>query len=267
MDAATLDCSRIERLKDVFWSMCEISAEEQIVEHPDSTPENDTDDSYTTTTLLITISGKTAEEMRAELDFDDYQNKALDELLAEQESLQGLLGDLTISEEAAVELWHNLPPDLSAERKQVIRYALSLVGKVNYFWGGKSLVIGWDTRWGRLQKVWAAGSETTGTYRPFGLDCSGFVDWVFYNASNGTIVLGQGGGVTSQHNNCTDISMSDAQPGDLVFYADNSHVGIVGGRDGSGNLLIIHCNASANNVSISRVSGFSTGGRPKYYGE
>ena len=262
VDAATLDRSRIERLKDVFWSMCEISAEEQIVEHPDSTPENDTDDSYTTTTLLITISGKTAEEMRAELDFDDYQNKALDELLAEQESLQGLLGDLTISEEAAVELWHNLPPDLSAERKQVIRYALSLVGKVNYFWGGKSLVIGWDTRWGRLQKVWAAGSETTGTYRPFGLDCSGFVDWVFYNASNGTIVLGQGGGVTSQHNNCTDISMSDAQPGDLVFYADNSHVGIVGGRDAAGNLQIIHCSSSRNNVIISSAFGFALAGCP-----
>ena len=267
MDVATLDRSRIERLKDVFWSMCEITTEAHTAERPDPTPENDTNDSYSTATLLIMITGKTAEEMRAELDFDDYQNKALDELLAERESLRSLLGDLTISDQLAAEIWRNLPPDRSPKRKQVIRYALSLVGKVNYFWGGKSRVLGWDTRWGQLQKVWAEGSETTGTYRPFGLDCSGFVDWVFYNASNGTIVLGQGGGVTSQHNNCTDISMSDAQPGDLVFYADNSHIGIVGSWDDSGNLLIIHCNASANNVSISRVSGFSTAGRPRCYGE
>lgn len=267
MDVATLDRFRVILLRDVFWSMCEISAEEQTVEHPDPTPEDETDDSYTTTERIIHIASKTAEDMREECSFDEYQNSALDELLAERESLQGLLGDLTISEQAAAELWHNLPPDLSAQRKQVIRYALSLVGKVNYFWGGKSRVIGWDTRWGQLQKVWAAGSETTGTYRPFGLDCSGFVDWVFYNASNGSVILGQGGGVTSQHHNCTDISMSDAQPGDLVFYADNSHIGIVAGRDDSGNLLIIHCNASANNVSISGVSGFSTAGKPQYYGE
>ena len=102
-DVATLDRSRIILLKNVFWSMCELSAEEQTVEHPDPTPEDDTDDSYTTTTLLITITGKTAEEMRAELDFDEYQNKALDELLAKRESLRGLLGDLTISDELAAE--------------------------------------------------------------------------------------------------------------------------------------------------------------------
>ena len=29
---------------------------------------------------------------------------------------------------------------------------LSLVGKVNYFWGGKSSAIGWDPRWGTLMK-------------------------------------------------------------------------------------------------------------------
>ena len=267
MDVATLDRFRVMLLRDVFWSMCEITTEEQTVEHPDPTPEDETDDSHTTTELIIHITGKTAEDMREECNFDEYQNAALDELLAERESLRSLLGDLTISGQLAAEVWRNLPPDLSPERKQVIRYALSLVGKVNYFWGGKSRVLGWDTRWGQLQKVWAEGSETTGTYRPFGLDCSGFVDWVFYNASNGTVILGQGGGATSQHHNCADISMSDAQPGDLVVYADNSHIGIVGGQDVSGNLLIIHCNASANNVSISGVSGFSAVGKPRYYGE
>ena len=265
MDVATLDRLRVLILKDVFWSMCEITNEEQTVEHPDPTPDDDVDDSYTTTTLIIHISGKTAEEMRTELDFDEYQNSALDSMLEERESLRGLLGDLTILDEAASELWHNLPPGLSNERKQVIRHALSLVGKVNYFWGGKSLVIGWDTRWGQMQKVWAEGSETTGTYRPYGLDCSGFVDWVFYNASNGEYILGHGGGAASQRAYCTEISWAEAQPGDLVFYADDSHVGIVGGRDKNGNLQIIHCTAGFDGTTISGASDFCVVGCPDYY--
>lgn len=91
------------------------------------------------------------------------------------------------------------------------------------------------------------------------------MDWVFYNASNGEYVIGHGGGAASQHAYCTEISWDEAQPGDLVFYADDSHVGIVGGRDENGNLQIIHCNASANNVSISDARGFSVVGRPAYY--
>lgn len=71
--------------------------------------------------------------------------------------------------------------------------ALTLYGKVTYFWGGKSLVLGWDSRWGQLAKVTAAGSPTTGTYRPYGLDCSGMVDWVFYNVTGGEYVIGHGG--------------------------------------------------------------------------
>ena len=51
-----------------------------------------------------------------------------------------------------------------------------------------------------------------------------------------------------QHSYCTDISWSSAQPGDLVFYPDNSHVGIVGGRDENGNLLVIHCASGYNNA-------------------
>ena len=53
----------------------------------------------------------------------------------------------------AAELVRNLPDDLSRERREVIKTACSLVGKVCYYWGGKSLVIGWDDHWGVPQKV------------------------------------------------------------------------------------------------------------------
>ena len=165
------------------------------------------------------------------------------------------------------EVLRNLPEDLSLERREVIKTACSLVGKVNYFWGGKSLVMGWDSRWGSLRKVTADGSSTTGTYRPYGLDCSGFADWVFYNASGGTYILGHGGGAMMQHSYCTSITWTDAIPGDLVFYPEDTHVGIVAGRDESGNLLIIHCASGYNNVVITGLEGFTSIGRPSYYAE
>ena len=102
---------------------------------------------------------------------------------------------------------------------------------------------------------------------PYGLDCSGFVDWAFYNATGGSYVIGHGGGATMQHSYCTDISWADAQPGDLVFYPDNSHVGIVGGRDANGELLIIHCASGHNNVVITGKEGFTSISRPRYYAE
>lgn len=60
---------------------------------------------------------------------------------------------------------------------------------------------------------------------------------------------------------------NEAQPGDLVFYPDDEHVGIVGGRDESGNMLIIHCAFSQNNVVITGLEGFASIGHPLYYGK
>ena len=82
---------------------------------------------------------------------------------------------LTITNADAAEVLQNLPDDLSPERRAVVQNALTLYGKVSYFWGGKSLVLGWDSRRGQLRQVTAAGSSTTGAYRPYGLDCSGFL--------------------------------------------------------------------------------------------
>ena len=67
-------------------------------------------------------------------------------LLAELDGLNTLLGELQIQQENAGALLNSLPDDLSPERREVVVNALKLVGKVNYFWGGKSLTIGWDSR-------------------------------------------------------------------------------------------------------------------------
>lgn len=168
---------------------------------------------------------------------------------------------------AALEAWERLPEDLSVERRMVVTYALALVDRVDYFWGGKSLVLGWDDRWGEMMEVIAEGDDTTGTVRPYGLDCSGFVDWAFYNASGGSCVLGQGGGAAAQHGQCADITWDEVQPGDLVFYPEDDHVGIAAGRDGQGRLLVVHCAAGAGGVTLSCSNGFTQAARPGWYGE
>ena len=264
MDIVTLDENRIDKLEAVFWDMTAIAHEVKEINHPESSV--GAGDGYTEQVLYLTISAKTAEEMAAEYGFTEQQLELLQELLDEREMLESLIGSLMQVTADAKNVLLNLPADLSPEREKVIRAACSLVGKVNYFWGGKSLVLGWDNRWGRLTEVTAAGSSTTGTYRPYGLDCSGFVDWVFYNATGGEYIIGHGGGAMAQHSYCTSITWAEAQIGDLVFYPEDSHVGIVCGWDENGNILILHCASGYNNVVITGQEGFTTIGRPMCYG-
>ena len=263
-EVATLTEEKLDILRQIFWDMNAISYWVETI----SGDEDESD----TVILHITVTVKDHLQMADEYRFNAEQHKLLEELMqSEYEELfmrlTGSYQDINLSPEEIQEIIKKLPADLSEERKQVVLTAYQLLGKVNYFWGGKSLVIGWDSRWGTPMEVTAAGSSTTGTVRSFGLDCSGFVDWVFYNQSGGSYVIGHGGGATMQHEYCTAIAWSDAQPGDLVFYPGDSHVGIVCGFDGNGNVLIIHCASGYNNVVVTGKSGFTSIARPSYYQE
>ena len=245
----------MEILREIFWDMNTITYWTEIV--PGGKDEADT------IILHITVTIKTHLQMADEYQFNTEQRRLLEELMQPkyQELFMALTGsyqDIELSPDEVAKIIENLPADLSENRKQVVLTAYQLLGKVHYFWGGKSLIIGWDSRWGMPMKVTAEGSSTTGTVRPFGLDCSGMVDWVFYNQSGGSYVIGHGGGATAQHSYCTPIAWGDAQPGDLVFYPGDSHVGIVCGFDSSGNIMVIHCASSENNVVVTGKSGFTS---------
>uniref|UniRef100_UPI002624C9F9 C40 family peptidase n=1 Tax=uncultured Oscillibacter sp. TaxID=876091 RepID=UPI002624C9F9 len=261
LDVATLDSDRVNKLTAVFWDMTGIAVSEDTIDHPAS---GDTE-AWTEKVLHITITPRTADDMRVSYAFSDYQNSALDELLADRAALSSLAGSLAITSADVREVLDALPDGLDPARREAVQTALQLVGKVNYFWGGKSRAIGWDSRWGQLTKVWAAGSSSTGTYRPFGLDCSGFVDWIFNNSQG--YIIGHGGGVIMQHRYCTNISQTEAQPGDLAFYPDDSHIGIIVGRNEAGKLLVCHCASGQNNVVVTEfgASGFTVVGRPDIF--
>ena len=263
-EVATLTEEKLDILRQIFWDMNEISYWLETV--PDGKDEEDT------VILHIRVAVKDHLQMAEAYHFTTEQKKLLEELMQPEYEelfmrLTGSYQDIALSDKEVAEIMEKLPADLSEERKQVVLTAYQLLGKVHYFWGGKSLIIGWDSRWGMPMKVTAEGSSTTGTVRPFGLDCSGMVDWVFYNQSGGQYVIGHGGGATAQHSYCTPIAWSDAQPGDLVFYPGDSHVGIVCGFDSGGNIMIIHCASGANNVVVTGKIGFTSIGRPEYFAD
>ncbi len=142
----------------------------------------------------------------------------------------------------------------SAARKKLIETGLSLVGKVPYFWGGKSKA-GWNDEWNTPKKVTGSGSVTSGTIRPYGLDCSGFTDWTYKT------VLGQsiGAGSANQWSKSTEIAESELLPGDLGFKAKPSdpgtnHVLMYVGKDDSGNKLWVHCSSSKGGVVLNSPS-------------
>lgn len=139
--------------------------------------------------------------------------------------------------------------DCSGKRKELMRCALSLVGRVPYFWGGKSAP-GWNEDWNTPRLVTSAGSSSTGTIRPYGLDCSGFTDWVYRTALGISLY----DGTWNQWDATHAITEEEMLPGDLGFLAAPgevpvNHVLLFAGKDASGNALWVHC-ASGTGVVL-----------------
>ena len=127
-----------------------------------------------------------------------------------------------------------LPAELSPLRRAFVESGAALVGRVGYFWGGKSDAVGWDARWGVPAVVTAPGSSTSGESLPFGLDCSGFVSWCAVNAA-----------------------------GDPAAFA-----AVGNGRGEDGGLLVLHCSYSLGGVvcsSDAKAAGFTDLGRPSLF--
>ena len=163
--------------------------------------------------------------------------------------------------------------DVSEERVNVISAAYSLVGKVGYFWGGKSTVIGDDPSWGTAEKVSTDGSKSTGTVRAYGLDCSGFVTWAVINGYQSKDMQGAvGDGTSDQWEKANVVSEADAQPGDLVFQkgpeaGSDNHVGILCGKTDAGDWIAVHCSSSKNGVTVGEAysASFRYIRQPSFY--
>ena len=258
-DVVALDEDRQARLQAVFWEMTPI--EIQVIEEIRTLLVLNEDDEwveeeYTHVTVNIIVNTLNHRQGAELYNFTADQRAVLRELLQPEYveilfSMTSLPSGRTLTPEELAALRAQLA-GLSFDRQALINEALTLVGRMPYFWGGKSSAIGWDERWGSDQKVTAAGSKTTGTTRAFGMDCSGYVAWCFNQIGVSPDILGYPS--SSQWDCSLPIEWADAQPGDLAFFCLSGtgaqHVGLIVGTDEAGQPLVIHCNASNNNITI-----------------
>ena len=256
-DVVIFDEDKAERLKEYFRTANTV--EYDVTEFSIT----DGEETMTKISLTITITGKTKEEMMDEFELTEKQREAVETLLEHGDVITSSSHSLAITDADVQSIIEGLPDSLPQKRKDVVKNAGSLVGKVNYFWGGKSSSIGWDPAWGTMRRVTAEGSPSSGTLRAYGLDCSGFVSWVFLNSGMNSV----GDGTIGQRERSRVVSEASVQAGDLAFLPSYSHVGIVVGRDMDGNILVIHCSSSANNVVVSTAQsvGFTVFRRPNCY--
>ncbi|RGC16600.1 peptidoglycan endopeptidase [Absiella sp. AM54-8XD] len=155
----------------------------------------------------------------------------------------------TLSKEQIEKLIENLPEDTSELRKQIVIQAADAVGKIPYYWGGAASYPGYDGNdFGKPVAPDEAGRGLKG------MDCSHFVDWVYWTVMNNN--LGNTN-TTGQIAQCVKISPSELKPGDLAFLMEggtSTHVGIYAGKNDKGEAVWIHENAGDNNVSMNTVS-------------
>lgn len=155
----------------------------------------------------------------------------------------------SLSKKEIQKLIQNLPADTSKLRKNIIIQAADSVGKIPYYWGGTANVPGYDGNdFGKPISPDEAGRSLKG------MDCSHFVDWVYWTVMNNNLGNTNTEGQIRQ---CSRIDQSKLLPGDLAFLMENgitTHVGIYAGKNASGEAVWIHENAGDNNVSMNTVS-------------
>lgn len=219
MDVATIDTTRIDLIKSVFWDMNLIDYSIETIEHTETeTVDNGdgTTSEETTTTyeyvLHITITNKTAEQQANEYDFTDDQKDILEEMLSGEFrplmfALLGIDGDIGLTPEQLQNLYNDLPEgELGAE---IVRLSLS-----------------------RLGDPYSQPKAGQGNYT----DCSYLAQWCYAQVGVSIPRTAAAQGKYCVDNGLT-ISPNDLVPGDLVFWSfenndrfmNITHVGIYAG--------------------------------------
>ena len=137
-EVATMDESKKQLLKDIFWEMNEISSStdtktETVITETDDGHGNivETESTVTQTYLYITVSHKTADEMAAQYGFDEEQKEYLAELLADGNN----------------SLWSQVLYGITGTDDQIVTVALSQIGTMGgdpyWSWYGFNSRVEW----------------------------------------------------------------------------------------------------------------------------
>ena len=148
-----------------------------------------------------------------------------------------------------IELYMSLvPEDASRQRKDFVRYALTSVGKIPYYWGGKPSAPGYTGNgFGSLTVPDEDGRLLKG------LDCSGWINWVYWS------VTGKGLGAQSTGTllGCgSPVARDELLPGDIcIRFNPMAHAVIFLGWTAEGNMLCIQeTTGNSNNVEVGTVT-------------
>lgn len=148
---------------------------------------------------------------------------------------------------AEIRIYMNmLPKDTSKERKQVIKTALQSVGKIPYYWGGKPSQAGYEGN--------SFGSNVSPDEQGRilkGLDCSGWINWVYWTATGQPLAYQGTEGLSKIGRG---ISPEELKPGDImVRLGANAHVVMFLAWSDTGEMIVIHESSDQNggNVMIS----------------
>lgn len=141
----------------------------------------------------------------------------------------------------------SLPPDTSAARRAVVTYALNSVGKIPYYYGGKPITTGYeDNNFSILTRPDQKGRVLSG------LDCSGWVNWVYWSAiGERPNALGTSGLIHEGRS----VSREELKPGDIIVKPGiNSHVVMFLNWSANGAITCIHeTGGSTSNVTVSTL--------------
>lgn len=205
MDVVTIDTTRIDLIKAVFWDMNGIGYEIETIEHTETeTVENEdgTTSEITTTTyeyiLHITITSKTAEQQADEYGFAADQKDILEGMLSGEFrplmfALLGIDGNIGLTPEQLQNLYNDLPVgELGGE---IVRLALS-----------------------RLGDPYSQPKAGQGSYT----DCSYLAQWCYAQVGVSIPRTAAAQGKYCVDNGLT-ISPNDLVPGDLVFFSHDTN--------------------------------------------
>lgn len=137
-----------------------------------------------------------------------------------------------------------LPAGLSRKRREIIQFALSSVGKVPYYWGGKPSRAGYEGNYFGTP----INPDTKGRILK-GLDCSGWINWVYWSVTGDRLA----GESTSSLALCgRRIKRSELKPGDIILKTGTgAHVVMFLGWAPNGQMEVIHeSSGSVNNVTV-----------------
>lgn len=143
-----------------------------------------------------------------------------------------------------------LDPETTKNRKMVVETALRSVGRIPYYYGGKTSRFGYETN--------NFGTKVPADYKGRclkGLDCSGWVNWVYGTAFNKYIIKSEGTAKLATEG--MKITRKDLMPGDIIVRPGiDSHVMMFLEWAPDGKMTVIHENGSVNNVSIGTFDAY-----------